>query len=404
MSSNRFSYLTGEKYPDHGFDQNLKARLMYDGRHLYLPQEFAPAKDGAPIPIDEFNALIDKKQQLQGSAKEVLCELAGRVCYDSVGTGRTSAAYWEHIRQVQHGSVIEHAWYTMILRPSNMIHALIALSNRRGIWVEVVDTFMRITVNLRAVLEWRAWSKRKGYCGSQEVELDAERLGDSIYGAVKTLAPLVVPEIETKSWSLIPAEICEPVNQNEQAVSIYLSGSRGFSHEQVRHREGISQRSSRFCDESSSPYVEHPLVTSYLKDKPRNHERTEKENACTAGVSISPSHDRITYDQLTAQLQTYVLERNPGLDNTTARKQARGAARGYLGNALFTEMVFTCSVASWREILKKRASDAADAEIRNIMAQALYALQSSALGHHFEDFKLQPAKDGLGLVVVDAKQ
>lgn len=46
---------------------------------------------------------------------EVLCEMAGRVCYMSFGKGRkTNKEYLDNIIGVQHGSVLEHATWNMI--------------------------------------------------------------------------------------------------------------------------------------------------------------------------------------------------------------------------------------------------------------------------------------------------
>ena len=47
---------------------------------------------------------------------EVLCEMAGRVCYMSFGKGRkTNNEYLGHIINVQHGSVLEHAVWSFVV-------------------------------------------------------------------------------------------------------------------------------------------------------------------------------------------------------------------------------------------------------------------------------------------------
>jgi len=46
---------------------------------------------------------------------EVIAEMAGRVCYMSFGKGRKSnKAYLDHILEVRHGSVTEHAVFTLL--------------------------------------------------------------------------------------------------------------------------------------------------------------------------------------------------------------------------------------------------------------------------------------------------
>lgn len=63
-------------------------------------------EDGAAI------ARSGTETQGQGSDAEVLSEIAGRVCYDSWGQGRSSEDYHKHIIEVGHGSVLAHATFT----------------------------------------------------------------------------------------------------------------------------------------------------------------------------------------------------------------------------------------------------------------------------------------------------
>lgn len=53
-----------------------------------------------------------KEGQDQGTDAERLFESAGRVCYDSYGTGRKSEGFHEHIQNVKHGSVTEHGMWS----------------------------------------------------------------------------------------------------------------------------------------------------------------------------------------------------------------------------------------------------------------------------------------------------
>jgi thymidylate synthase ThyX len=94
------------------------------------------------------------------------------------------------------------------------------------------------------------------------------------------------------------------------------------------------------------------------------------------------------------KLQDYLTTK--GADKHTARKQARGAARGYLGNALSTEIIFSASVAQWRRILAQRCHPAADAEIRVLAARILPVLQASRYGEDFADLTLVETPDVIG--------
>ena len=111
-----------------------------------------------------------------------------------------------------------------------------------------------------------------------------------------------------------------------------------------------------------------------------------------------------TYDKMVSALQPYAKKRQPKLDNLSARKQARGAARGFLGNALQTELVFSASVQQWHWMLDQRASQWADAEIREIYAResatVIAALRESQYAEEFAAYKNAPAPDGIGSILV----
>jgi thymidylate synthase ThyX len=106
-------------------------------------------------------------------------------------------------------------------------------------------------------------------------------------------------------------------------------------------------------------------------------------------------------DHLEGWLADTIIKEGTPHRKRAARKQARGAARGFLGNALETRMVFSAPVWAWRHIVKMRAADAADAEIRLVMADALRELQQSRYAPQFADLVLGPASDGIGRSLVD---
>lgn len=156
----------------------------------------------------------------------------------------------------------------------------------------------------------------------------------------------------------------------------------GNSHELVRHRTGVSQRSSRFCDESESPWIPHPLL---LQDP-----ELMAEFDLVRGVGIA------AYDKMVKYLQDKMVA--AGLDKTSARKQSRGAARGILGNALETQLIFTASIWHWKHMLGLRASEFADAEIRVAFNQ-VYELLSARYPDRFVGWSTKPCRDGIGFSV-----
>lgn len=382
----------------------LKASLVWDGGETTLPLEM-----GAP-----------RDDQMLGTPTERLIEAGGRVCYDSCGTGRPSFSgngkegFHEHIRKVGHLSVLEHATATFTVRQSpesssfdtvdgeSFSTALrLAVGQRPGVvCLPTANGLGRVTVNLRAVLEWDRWSVELG------LEARAvKQLGDALLRGFSRLVPnlgLVCVDADRgySAFLLLPAL---PSSPHEEWVSLFLRMSRGCSHELVRHGDfsAISHRSTRYVDELESEWVEHPLLTAYKASLP---------DADVDGVShdceYRVSESQQLYGELVEKLQAWAMAN--GMDKVTARKQARGAARGYLGNALSTEMIFSASVWQWRNILKQRGSDAADAEIRQLALgdgdpeypSILRALKGSRYGNRFKDMATAPSTTGVGVCLV----
>ena len=366
----------------------MNARLVYDGGTLIVPPEL-----GTPAP-----------NQLRGTDADNLAELASRVCYDSLGVdasgkprGRSSEKLHEHIREVKHLSVYEHVTMTVVVPTHgfDLTAMLLATRNRKGIWVEVYDSgdAVGLTVNMRAVLEWDRYSP------SSPGKHYAAALGNLLRSTAHQHAPLVVPR--DVAADVYPAGVfvkTDDLTDDQAHITLYLAFSRGASHEQVRHRYAVSQRSTRYVDESESPYIEHPLVTRFLADPSvSKHRKWDVE----VRVAESVGADRESYDVVVDHLETYLAAN--GADKLTARKQARGAARGYLGNALGTEMLFSASVAGWQDMIRQRLSAFPDAEIRHVYALALDALKSSRYGDRFAGFTTVPSPDGIGVVLATAE-
>lgn len=188
------------------------------------------------------------------------------------------------------------------------------------------------------------------------------------------------------------------------SFTFFLSNiSRGLTHELVRHRAGaaISQRSTRYVDESESDYVHHPLVEKHIlqndilsdfSDQKDSVECSEV-NSAIRDIEEAMSASRKAYSSVVKFLE-YKLT-SQGLDKLAARKQARGAARGYLGNALMTEMVWSCNLRALRNVIEQRANPAADAEIR-VLANELYEVAIKICPEYLKDYEKIPCNDGIG--------
>lgn len=364
----------------------VTSKLVWDGGTIItIPEEM-----GKP-----------REDQLQGMVRERLSELAGRVCYDSVGTGRSSPEYHKHIKDVGHLSVYEHAHMTVSI--SKPIDALVFL-NRPGLWVENrFEEGFRVTFNPRNILDWNMWSDQIGV-DDLIGEDSSIKTGDILSFHAEQAYPMMVlprsrPDLRVASYKSI-SQVVEPQEDEEKWVSMFMVGSRGFSHELVRHgdRTGISQRSTRFVQESESEWIDHPLIQEYLNPKSQ-HIKPEIAHAIQQSITSLKDTARGLYRNLTNDLEKWLLSR--GIDKQTARKQARGAARGYLGNALLTELIFSASVGQWKRMLRMRACAPADAEIRAVFVQALAELKKSRYAADFAKFSVEPAADGLGEISVE---
>lgn len=358
------------------------AHLVWDGG----AEVRIPAAMGAP-----------REDQMLGTAGERLSELAGRVCYDSLGKGRSSADYHKHIQEVKHGSVYEHAHLTVFIA-WNMKEpfAVMVFLNRPGLWVRMVDNGFLVTFNPRVLIDWEKF-------GGQLETRSMER--EILHHHAAKAWPLILmqrglsPEMNKHIGSV--SRVVEPEHDEERWVSMFVSGSRGFSHELVRHGDftAISQRSTRFVQESESEWIDHPLVLEYDKHLARTLSVRDAVDFIGRVQSVKALAQEV-YAELVETLQAWLTEK--GVDKLTARKQARGAARGYLGNALETEVVFSASVGQWKRMLAQRACDAADAEIRSVFIEALAELKKSRYADCFAGWSIAPAKDGIGETAVES--
>lgn len=210
----------------------VTARLVWDGgKELFLPEEM-----GTP-----------RADQLQGTIGEKLSEAAGRICYDSCGTGRSSKDFHPHILGVGHFSVYEHHPLTIRWNPdASMISVkdfLWACANRPGLWIEPEGYRLRLTFNPRVVLDWAGWNPLW-----QKTE-STDFVGKLLRYHAEQQWPQITPCLAHWDSTLLArvqneTELVEPYHDEEKWISIYFSFSRGASHEQVRHgdRSAISQR------------------------------------------------------------------------------------------------------------------------------------------------------------------
>lgn len=163
------------------------------------------------------------------------------------------------------------------------------------------------------------------------------------------------------------------------SASFHVSGvSRNMLLELERHRHlSFSVISQRFVDSSTASLVCPPALEAH------KHDMVEIEPGGFAEIDelLSSAEEAMsnTYEVLVTFLQ----------DKGYGRKQAREAARSVLPGGIETEFVVTGNLRAWRDVLKKRYSKHADAEICEFAGEVLQRLRDIA-EPVFADFPDQP--------------
>lgn len=143
------------------------------------------------------------------------------------------------------------------------------------------------------------------------------------------------------------------------SVTFYITGvSRALTHQLVRHRHfSFSELSQRFVNVSDQKMVIPPALRYVGSDLDYLSETMAE-----------------TYEDITAALQKQGL----------SRKQAREAARAVLPGHWETKIVVTGNHRAWREMISKRATEHADAEICEL-AVALFKSLSLIAPNIYQD-------------------
>lgn len=148
------------------------------------------------------------------------------------------------------------------------------------------------------------------------------------------------------------------------SVTFYVEGvSRNLSHELIRHRHlSFSELSQRYVDMEDAKVVTPPAFRS---------KRTSNV------APLSRSH-REQYEASVADLK----------EEGHSRKQAREAARYGLPAGVETKFVVSGNLRAWRDVLKKRLSVHADAEMQ-LFAAEVHDILSFEYPDVFDDIEFE---------------
>lgn len=156
------------------------------------------------------------------------------------------------------------------------------------------------------------------------------------------------------------------VLEHASATFLLEGVSRSLTHELVRHRHGsYSQLSQRYVDQLTVSYVVPPDMAADDEAKRRLKAHWE---ACQEEYAWHFERAR---------------SRGLGL------KPARGVARAVMPEMTATSLVVTGNLRTWRDVLGKRWTNAAETEIRLLSGEILALLRKVA-PHTFADISLEP--------------
>lgn len=180
------------------------------------------------------------------------------------------------------------------------------------------------------------------------------------------------------------------LNQGHESVlehgsaTFYIEGvSRNLTHELIRHRHlSYSELSQRFVNMEEANFVVPPAN--------RVEGITAPQGLCPITEYGDAEKEEIPATSLDQHpLKVYVETVKHLLGLGKSRKQAREAARFYLPSGMETRIVVSGNHRAWRDMLKKRYSVHADAEIMELAGILLEKLRDMAPGI-YQDFPTQP--------------
>jgi len=169
-----------------------------------------------------------------------------------------------------------------------------------------------------------------------------------------------------------------------------ISGiSRGLSQEHNRHHVGvgISQRSTRYVDESVSAFV---LPPAFIIGETDDELRADWKRQVQSRLVTHHRSACALYDDLVG------LPVHDAVQGTARRKAARSAARSVLGIGLETRKIWSANLRALLNYIEQRATDAADAEICRLALHILLAV-SKHYPRYCSGVEFMGRSDGAGL-------
>lgn len=245
--------------------------------------------------------------------------------------------------------------------------------------IDVIAVTSLLSNDLLAEVTDGTWTIPDDGGYTTDAEILAEFAGRACYGTKSWKRPN--PATATNKGYLANILDHEHFSVLEHAsVTLYLQGvSRSYTHELIRHRHhSYSQLSQRYEDAPEMGYVVPPAMRGNRHMELRLASRWEQA-LDDYGITVS---DLV-------------------LDGKT-HKQAREAARAFLPNCTATKVVITGNLRAWREMIEKRATEHADAEMREVTVEIAVQLKE-LFPHAFQDMVFDTGLNDVMVVRFDGQ-
>ncbi len=328
-----------------------------------------------------FRVVVDDFTEISPERQNKLIKEAGTVSHQARDkSNKSPKEFIEMLRNWGHFSVFEHSFYTFRVFGSLTTVANLFLSNSLFIISTRSDSFL-ISGNARMFLE--------GYKKTQNKVLG------TLLNFLSNRNPVLFPRPSSGKFQETDVEFeynPELESKKErllhQAATVeFNSHSRGFTHEDVRSRNGdgkfvaYTQESTRYVDyskeEDSKKEIEFVLPYS----------RIDVETKVFYLTSDHKEYE-FTIEEFTDLLEDWYKKlRKLGLKP--------GEARQWLPIGVRAQMIQTFNLSEWRHWFKIRAQKPAHPEIRTTATNLLKDFQKRYPGL-FNDFKIGiNEKDGM---------
>jgi thymidylate synthase (FAD) len=228
-----------------------------------------------------------------------------------------------------------------------------------------------------AITGWSSWAPEGGTANADALAEFAGRLcyqsWDRPNAATAKNADYIRNILEHQHYSVL----------EHAGFTVAISvASRALTHELVRHRHlSFTQQSQRYVPAGDSSFVVPPLLRG------------------------DPEAERILREHWEASVRAYEQLAEIGAKKLAhvaskrdRRKRAREAARAVLPNMATTEICVSGNHRAWREVIEKRGSEHADAEIRELALRILEIAREVAPSI-YQDFRARRIAEPDGSVI-----